>query len=200
MTNCYVKATIGDGNDTGGNTGGILGRCKNDSDKYTVNLNRNFYEGYIISKGLYGAGILGDLDNGLGYINVDHNFSFVIFVYKGQYIDPEFNYRRAYEAGGSEALADVQKFAHKNLNPIIGRATSSDAKLYNCPNNYGNWKENYSKLSISLSAVFDIQYVDEEREEIVPYRVSDSTFGYYLDFDIKNIWIYDSTTQRVTLR
>ena len=200
MTNCYVKATIGDGTDTGGNTGGILGRCKNDSDKYTVNLNRNFYEGYIISKGLYGAGILGDLDNGLGYINVDHNFAFVIFVYKGQYLDPEFNFNRAYAAGGAEALADVQKFAHKNLNPIIGRATSSDAKLYMCPNNFGNWAENYSKLSISLSAVFGMQSVDEETGEIERYRLTSQTFSYYLDFDIKNIWLYDDATQRVTLR
>ena len=186
MTNCYVNATIGDGSDTGGNTAGILARCKNDSNKYTVTLNHNFFEGNIISKGLYGAGILGDLDNGLGYINVDHNFAFVTFVYKGQYLNADDRYFRAL-AEGSDALNDVQKFAHKNLNPIIGRATSSDARLYYSENNYGDWAENYSKLSVSLSAVFSVQSYDDSEGIFERYRITSQTFTFYLEFDT-DIW------------
>lgn len=196
MTNCYVTATIGNGGDTGGNSGGILGRCKNDSNKYIVTLENNFFEGIIISKGLYGAGILGDLDNGLGYINVCRNFAYVTYVYKGQYLNADFRFFNALKAGG-EALNDVQKYAHKNLNPIIGRATSSDAKLYFSENNYGDWKEYYSKLSISLSAVYDIQSYDLETGDFYRGAPSTQTFENYLAFDT-NIWEIYKITEVLT--
>ena len=195
MTNCYVTATIGDGSDTGGNTAGILARCKNDSDKYTVTLNHNYFEGIIISQGLYCAGILGDLDNGQGHINVDHNFAFVTFVYKGQYLNADDRFFRALEAGG-EALNDVQKTAHKNLNPIIGRATSTNAKLYFSENNYGDWAENYNKLSISVSAVFGEQKYDIEENVLTRYYISQETFTYYLGFDTE-IWEIYRITETV---
>ena len=184
MTNNYVTATIGDGSDTGGNTAGILGRCKNDSIKYNVVMRYNFFEGTIISQGLYGAGILGDLDNGSGYITVDHNFSFTTFVYKGQYLNADFRYFDALEKG---QLDEVQKYAHKNLNPIIGRATSSDAKLYFSENNYGDWTEYYSKLSVSLSAVYSVQSYDDSEGEFNRYSITQQTFTYFLQFDT-DIW------------
>ena len=196
MTNCYVTATIGDGSDTGGNTAGILGRCKNDSDQYTVTLNHNFFEGNIISKGLYGAGILGDLDNGLGHIYVDHNFAFVTFVYKGQYLNADDRYFTAL-AIGSEELGAVQKYAHKNLNPIIGRATASDNKLYVCANNYGDWTEYYSKVSISLSAVFGMQSYDDEEGEYNRYKISEQTMENFVGFDT-DIWELYQIEETVT--
>ena len=202
MTNCYVTATIGDGSDTGGNSGGILGRCKNDSEMYTVNLNRNFFEGIIISKGLYGAGILGDLDNGSGYINVDHNFAYVTFVYKGQYIDAKARFYDALEKG---TIDEVQKYAHKNLNPIIGRAIAVDEKLHNNYYNYGDWAEYYSKLVQSSSHQYGdvMYYYSEETKEwiVTDYGLPKEIFGpIYLDFDLDNIWEYNKDTQRVTLR
>jgi len=200
FTNCYVTATIGDGTDTGGNTGGILGRCKNDSDKYTINMSYNFFEGIIISQGLYGAGILGDLDNGMGYINVDHNVAFVTYVYKGQYLNPDFNFSRAIATGNIELINGVQKYAHKNLNPIIGRATSSDNKLYNSYRNIGNWGEYYSKVVGSLSTVFGMQSYDEEIGEATGYYLTKEIYGEYIGFDLVNIWEYDQNTQRIKLR
>ena len=190
MTNNYVTGTIGDGNDTGGNTAGILGRCKNDSDKYIVTLNNNYFRGTVISKGQYGAGILGDLDNGLGYINVNNNFSFVRFVYKGQYLDADARFLDSVAKG---TYAEVQKYAHKNLNPIIGRATGVNNKLYSCLENYGNWTEYYSKLVNSLSAVYGMQTYDEDEKKIERYRISEQTFKNYLKFDTK-VWdIYESS-------
>ena len=47
---CYVKAIIGDGNDAGGNTGGIVGRVKNESSVYYTHIERCYYEGTIIAK------------------------------------------------------------------------------------------------------------------------------------------------------
>ena len=192
MTNCYVTATIGDGTDTGGNTAGILGRCKNDSTAYIVTLRNNFFEGNIISKGLYGAGILGDLDNGSGHINVDHNFAFVTFVYKGQYLNADDRYFKALEAGG-DTFSDVQKYAHKNLNPIIGRATTSDNKLYVTSNNYGDWTEYYSKVSLGLSAVYGMQSYDDEADgadQLRRYFISEQTLRNYLQFSEEDWEIY----------
>ena len=199
MSNCYVNATIGDGNDTGGNTAGILGRCKNDSDKYVVTLYNNYFDGVIITKGLYGAGILGDLDNGSGYINVYNNFALVTFVYKGQYLNADARYFDALSKG-AESLSEVQKTAHKNLNPIIGRATSSNAKLYYSFDNMGDWAENYNKLSVSTSLVFSEQIYDEEQIDGNQYRryyVSRETLVNYLNFD-EDIWDIYRTTDTVT--
>ena len=205
MSNCLVTATIGDGNDTGGNTGGILGRCKNDSDKYTVELSYNYFNGNIISLGLYGAGILGDLDNGLGRIIVHNNMAIVTFVYKGQWLNVEFRYDNAIEAckqfGNSEPLSELQKYAHKNLNPIIGRATSSDAKLYDgSKNNIGDWSEYYSKLSVSYSIYFNMSSYDEETEDSFIFVPNARTFSVTLGFDMENIWIFDETTGQPKLR
>jgi hypothetical protein len=198
MTNNYVSATIGDGSDTGGNSAGILARCKNDSDKYNVTLCYNYFDGIIISQGLYGAGILGDLDNGLGYINVHHNFALVTFVYKGQYLNADDRYFRALAAGG-EALSEVQKTAHKNLNPIIGRATSSNAKLYFSEENFGDWAENYNKLSISTSLVYGSQSYNMEEHIFTRYYVTRETFVVVLKFD-PNIWDIYSTTETLTFK
>ena len=205
MSNCLVTATIGDGNDTGGNTGGILGRCKNDSDKYTVELSYNYFNGNIISLGLYGAGILGDLDNGMGRIIVHNNMAIVTFVYKGQWLNVEFRYDNAIEAckqfGNSEPLSELQKYAHKNLNPIIGRATSSDAKLYDgSKNNIGNWSEYYSKLSVSYSIYFNMSSYDEESEDSFIFVPNARTFSVTLGFDMENIWIFNETTGQPELR
>ena len=204
MANCLVRATIGDGSDTGGNTGGILGRCKNDSDQYYIELHHNFYEGYIISKGLYGAGILGDLDNGLGRIIVHHNMALVNYVYKGQLIDVDFFYAMAIEAamnGNPDILAELQKYAHKNLNPIIGRATSSNNKLYEgTKNNIGNWTEYYSKLVSSVSIYFNMSSFDEETQSSYIYEINARTFSSMLGFDLENIWIFDNETKTINLR
>ena len=201
MTNCYVTATIGDGGDTGGNSGGILGRCKNDSDKYIITLSHNYFDGTIISKGLYGAGILGDLDNGLGYINVDHNYANVTYVYKGQYINSDW---RFYDSLEKNYYDEVQKYAHKNLNPIIGRATSSDSRLYNCTNNIGNWEEYYSKLVGSSSLAFTnrtASYDDVNKQWVVEDKgITRETFTIGLGFDLVNVWVFDENTKTVTLK
>ncbi len=197
IKNCYVTATIGDGKDSGGYNAGILGRVKDDdptaakSGPVTINVFNCFYEGMVIAGGNYNSGIVGGIEKGFGTINVSNNFSFVNFVLKGDLLDAELTWTTAWNSG---TIADVQTFAHKNCNPIIGRAVNTTA-IYNCVNNYGTWKENYKSLVGSRSAWFDDQVSDIE-----PFVITKALFETYLKFDLENIWEWNETTKRVTLR
>lgn len=176
IKDCYVKATIGDGKDAAGNTGGILGRVKNDTTDYTAIIENCYYEGTIIAKGQYNAGMLGDLDNGSGKIYVNRNMSLAAFIWNGQDLDV---YRAGYDA--------ELKYAHKNSNPIIGRATSGALGEYSCVGNIGTWTEYYSKLVKSNSIMFDYSDFDPETGEFVIWTPYKSVYTGALKFS-EEIW------------
>ncbi|MGM9970059.1 MAG: hypothetical protein ACI35S_06665 [Anaeroplasma sp.] len=189
ITDCMVIANIGDGEDTGGNTGGILGRVKNESVDYTTIVERCYYKGTIISKGQYNAGIVGDFDNGLGYISINRNLSDVVFVYNGLKLDSE----EAYASG------TTQLYAHKNSNPIVGRATKAEIGIYECIGNIGTWKEYYSSLVGSDSITFDLVTEDEDgnvKKFVLTKFIVMNRFG----MDIENVWIYDETNNTISLK
>ena len=144
---CLVKADIGDGLDSGGCHGGIVGRIKNDNatGEYYLDINNCYYKGTIITNGNYNAGILGSVESGNWPYAVNNNFSDVVFIYKGIRLD----------ATAFNALEEEieQEYAHKNSNPIIGRGTSLfDRRLGD--RNAGSWKEYYKDVINSTSIYF----------------------------------------------
>ena len=193
VSNCLVDAFIGDGQDDAGNTGGIVGRAKNDVESCVTSINHCIYYGWVIAKGQYNAGIIGDFDNGLGQVFIDHNYAEVVFVYDGTIYkcSPEL-----------QLIEDVQKYAHKNSNPIVGRATSTKAKLYVTSENLGTWQEYYSKLVASASTCFQYSYYDDEGNLFdftkIGKDVLESKGG--LNFDFTNLWEMDSTGTKARLK
>ena len=185
IVNCISLGTIGDGEDAAGNTGGIIGRVKNETTAYKTYIDRCYFKGYIIATGQYNAGILGDLDNGSGYCAVTNCFSEPIFVYGGVTLDA----RKA-----QVDIEDVQAYAHKNSNPIIGRAVlNEELGLYECDNNYGSWEEYYSKLTSSTGFCFLSSYG-------VDWQPKSGFFKNVLYWDLDNVWQWDSETNSISLR
>lgn len=181
VTNCSVVANIGDGNDAGGNTGGILGRAKNDYTIYTTKITNCYFRGVITSKGQYGAGIVGDFDNGKGYVSINGCFADVSFVYDNTKLD----------INDITNMDDQQKYAHKNMNPIVGRAVSTADGVYECKNNLGTWTEYYSTQIDSTSILFDMSYVDEETNELIRWEVTEN-FLKNIGFDLENTWTFSN--------
>ena len=179
VADCYVKANIGDGSDAAGNTGGIVGRVKNDSAVYSTVIERCYYRGTIIAKGQYNAGIVGDFDNGVGYVNIHHCLSEAVFIYDGEVLDA----MKATMEGAS------QKYAHKNSNPIVGRAVLSTG-IYETAYNYGSWAEYYSTSIKSDSIAFDLSGIDEEGNFTI-YEFTEDKIKLRLGFDFENIWAYE---------
>ena len=143
---CVVKADIGDGLDSGGCHGGIVGRIKNDNatGEYYLDINNCYYKGTINTYGNYNAGILGSVESGNWPYAINNNFADVVFIYKGITLDA-----RSFNALEEEV---EQEYAHKNSNPIIGRATTlSDKRLGD--KNAGSWKE-YYKTVINSSSIY----------------------------------------------
>ncbi len=183
INNCYVYATIGDGFDAGGNIAGIIGRVKNDSNLYHVIINNNLFNGYIISRGLYCAGIVGDFDNGLGSAEIYNNFSLVFFVYRGKELlpTPEFIY------------------ANKSLNPIIGRAKVYNHNTYKTYNNIGTFNE-YNCYINSLSLQNNLGLNCDTKIEEYPKEFLLEFLRVYLNFDMDNIWMYNDENSKIELR
>lgn len=190
VSDCYVKATIGDGNDAAGNTGGIVGRVKNEFNTYETLVERCYYEGTIIAKGNYNAGIVGDFDCGLGKVTIRHNISLVKFIFKGEVLD-------AYEA--QLAYAE-QEYAHKNTNPIVGRSVWAEGGIYDTSYNYGTWREYYQQYINSYSIVFDLGGFDEDSGDLYVWKISREFVLNGLKLDLENVWLFDDATSTLTLR
>ena len=185
IDNCSSIGTIGDGQDAAGNTGGIIGRVKNETTGYKTYINNCYFKGYIVSTGQYNAGILGDLDNGSGYCSINNCYSEPIFVYGGVTLDA----RKA-----DVEREDVQTYAHKNSNPIIGRAVlNAEVGLYECKNNYGTWEEYYSASAGSTGFCFQAFYG-------VNWQPKEAFFKNVLDWDTDSIWQWNDETSTITLR
>jgi len=180
IQDCYVKATIGNGEDAGGNTGGIIGRAKNDSTACKLTVERCYYEGLIIAKGQYNAGIVGDFDNGVGHVVIKNNYSVATFRYNGELLDP-FNI----------PLSKAEKYAHKNSNPIVGRAVKAEAGIYETKDNFGTWSEYYANHIISQSIVFDLSSTDEETGETKLFNISELFVKNRLKMDLDNVWKFE---------
>lgn len=187
--NCYAEANVGDGNDAQGNIGGILGRVKNDTVNYKTYITNCVFYGTIISKGQYQGGMIGDLDNGSGYTYLRDNVSIARFVWSQMPLD-------AYVA--AKSFAD-QKYAHKNSNPMIGRATLSELGSYECEHNYGTWTEYYANNGVdSLSFAFDMSEENDEGELILFYPTL--SWWQARPFDLVNTWAYNEATGCIYLK
>lgn len=190
IDNCVALGTIGDGKDAAGNVGGILGRVKNETNTYKTVINNCYFKGTIIAKGQYNAGILGDLDNGAGYCSINTCYSEPILIYNDVKLDG-----RLADINNEE----VQIYAHKNSNPIIGRATLSTGK-YDCKGNYGTWTEYYKDRVSSLGFVFHSFYGPD-------WNPTTNFFSSVMEWDVydaqtnpEGIFVYDETIHIITLR
>ena len=182
---CVVLADLGDkdGTDSGGCHGGIVGRTKNDKDSYYLDINNCFYRGTITTKGNYNAGIIGSVESGNGLYSLNNNYSDVIFVFtkEGRLV---LDAREVAKLIEEDETAEYQAYAHKNLNPICGRATTlSDDVLGK--NNAGSWTEYYSKVILSQST-----YLSMGSEFKLTQGYLEST----CDWDFENDWTWNSET------
>ena len=179
VSECYANGLIGDGKDAAGNMGLILGRIKNDADAYNVVITKCVAYGLVMSKGQYTAGIVGDFDNGQGHITILNCLADVSFVYQGLYLNAAVNY--------SNDL-DCQKYAHKNSNPIVGRAVNPvDEGEYITSSNMGSWTEYYSTNIASVSMVFDLSSTEDG---LVLYVLTEGFAKNILDLDFVNTWAF----------
>lgn len=190
ISNCMVKAIIGDGNDAGGNTGGILGRVKNDLTLYSTTVDHCYFQGIIVAKGNYNAGIIGDFDNGAGTTTIHHNYADVSFMFAGTYLNAE----------EAKLLGTTQQYAHKNTNPIVGRAVSSASGSYITSENYGTWAEYYNQVIKSTSTVFDLSDFDEETGEFNAWNMNKYFVETTLGLDIEKVWSFNEETLDLSLR
>ena len=189
ISDCAVLANIGDGLDGAGNLGGIVGRIKGEDARYVLSIVQCYYYGTIIAKGQYNAGILGDIESGSGAITVLRNYSDAKFVYAGVYLD-------AWENRTSE-----QVYAHKNSNPIIGRANVSTGSITSDISNVGTWADYYcvtGNIMVSKSIVFDLTLEDSDTMFEVTQRYCENVF--YMDFSETGAWQYDQETGRLSLK
>ena len=105
INNCYVNAVIGGINDTGGYSGGIVGRYKNEFESCVLSIEQCMVYGQIRTGKNYAGGITGGCDNGSGYTKIYRCNANVTLYYVDKVID------------GKEAVAV------KNGSPIMGRQT-----------------------------------------------------------------------------
>lgn len=190
ISNCYVNANIGDGNDAQGNAGGIIGRIKNDNVNYYTFVEYSFFMGTVISKGQYQGGIIGDLDNGSGATVLENCVADARFVWNSLVLDSTVAL-----LNGNE-----QQYAHKNSNPMIGRATLSELGSYTVTNCVGSWVEYYATSSgiVTSSMAFNLSSEDDEGN-VYPFKYSDFFWKDRMGFDL-NIWEIDSTTHIAKLK
>ena len=183
--NCYVNALIGDGTDSGGNAGLLIGRCKGESVNYVLDIEHNVVYGMVVSKGQYQAGIVGDFDNGLAQVTIMYNIAEVTFMYNSVYLN-------AYEAAISYA---EQQYAHKNSSPIVGRAVHAEDGNYYTGYNIGSWVEYYKTYITSNSIAFDYSNYSEDGE----FWTLNSTMVYKtLGFD-EDMWTFVTADHTVIL-
>lgn len=112
ISDCYVKATIGDGKDNGGFIGGIIGRNKNEFAFYKLSVTKCIFEGQVKTGKDYSGGIIGGCDNGAGTVTVQHCAANCTILLKGNLLD------------------GIQASAAKNDSPIFGRVTKGVGAYY----------------------------------------------------------------------
>ena len=191
VRNCYTNAVLGNGKDAGGNVGGIIGRVKNETDKYVIDVQKCYFKGIAIAKGNYNAGIIGQFDNGQGNVTIMYNYSDSVFFLGGETL----NAYLALQVGAD------QEYAHKNTNSIVGRAVGTTGQsIYNTRSNYGTWKEYYKKFIISTSILFELSTSDEDTGEFTLFKPGQEWMTNVLGFDFENDWSYDAQTGAVSLK
>ena len=179
VSDCYASAVIGDGHDASGNAGLIVGRIKNEFESYETYITRCVAYGLVVSNGQYTAGIVGDFDGGAGYVTIDHCFADVEFIYQDMYLN-------AYEALMENS--ECQQYAHKNSNPIVGRAVQSTG-IYVTDSNIGSWAEYYSANVISASLVFNLSNYEEEEKFV---EISQALLDLLLKLDFEHVWKFEN--------
>lgn len=167
---CVVKANIGDGSDSGGCVGGIVGRTKNDNAGYYLDVNNCYYVGTIKAKGNYNGGIVGDISSGVGKYNISNNFADVVFIYSAE--------KLVLDAKLVDTNTEYQEYAHKNCNPIAGRANSLTGEFAGVKN-LGSWAEYYSKIISSISLYFI--YGSNKTATVTMLKT-------FCDWDFENDW------------
>ena len=182
---CMVFADLGDkdGTDSGGCHGGIVGRIKNDKTTYYLDINNCFYRGTITTKGNYNAGIIGSVESGNGMYSLCNNFSDVVFIFtkEGRLVLDAQELAKAIE---EDEELEYQSYAHKNLNPICGRATTLYDEVLG-KNNAGSWSEYYSGVISSES--FYLQRGSY-------FKVSKIFLESVCDWDFENDWSWNDET------
>lgn len=174
---CVVKADIGDGTDSGGCVAGIVGRTKNDKDTYYLNVNNCYYSGTVTVKGNYNAGIVGSVESGKGNYNISNNYADVVFVYckEGRTV---LDAKEIAKILADNPDYEYQIYAHKNLNPICGRATTLSTDVLGTKN-AGSWQEYFSTVIYSVSIYFS-QGAD--------FVLTKEFLQNYCDWDFTNDW------------
>lgn len=185
ITNCYVNAKIGtapDGKlyDAGGYIGGIVGRLKNANLTDVAKVSYCYFKGIICTTKDYTGGIVGGNDNATGYISVHHCVSDTIFHWKA---DENRNPINIID-GKTPDVNGVILMSQKNDSPIYGRLTVGGTQIFY--DNYGNLADSNS----AINSVADDFY----------YEISTLDFWINREFDMENIWNYDSETKVVTLK
>lgn len=112
VSDCYVKATIGDGKDAGGYIGGIIGRNKNEFASYNLDIKHCVFEGQVKTGKDYSGGILSGCDNGAGNVRIMNCVSNCTILLKGVLLD------------------GISAMAGKNDSPIFGRVTKGAGSYF----------------------------------------------------------------------
>ncbi len=188
---CVVLADLGDkdGTDSGGCHGGIVGRSKNDKAAYYLDINNCFYKGTITTKGNYNAGIIGSIESGNGLYSLCNNYADVIFIFtkEGRLVLDARDVAKLIE---EDETAEYQAYAHKNLNPICGRATTLTDEVLG-RNNAGSWTEYYSKVILSQST-----YLTRGSDFVLSQNYLESV----CDWDFENDWVWNDNTKVPTFK
>ena len=177
IENCYVNAVVGDGQDSSGNGGLLLGRVKNDFEFYKTEISNCAVYGMVIAKGQYTSGIVGDFDNGVGFVSINGNYSNVEFVYNSVYLNAKLV---------QQINPEPQNYAHKNSNPIVGRAVKAETGIYECKDNIGSFVEYYSTHVDSTSLYFNYSNYAESNTFLVV--TADFLKSNLRGFDFEKIW------------
>ncbi|MDE5714535.1 MAG: right-handed parallel beta-helix repeat-containing protein [Anaeroplasmataceae bacterium] len=148
---CVVRANLGD-ETNGGCVAGIVGRIKNDSAVYYMDVNNCYYQGLISTNGNYNGGIVGSIEGGAGLYNISQNVADVVFLYLKEGSNKLDAKDIATQLIDNPDL-EYQAYAHKNCNPICGRATTIYSDVLG-NRNVGSWAEYYSKVIQSTSMYF----------------------------------------------
>ena len=121
VSNCYVKATVGDAKDSGGYIGGIIGRTKNDYDVCKLVVEKCYFEGKVLTGKNYAGGICAGSDNGAGHIEVNRCVSNVEIYYV-------------------EGWLNATTGPHKNGSPIWGRYSAGQG-IFKGTGNFGSFSD-----------------------------------------------------------
>ena len=183
---CVVLADLGhkDGIDSGGCHGGIVGRSKNDKAAYYLDINNCFYQGTITTKGNYNAGIIGSIEAGNGLYSLCNNYADVVFIYtkEGRLV---LDAKEVAKKIDEDESYEYQAYAHKNLNPICGRATSLHNDILGS-DNAGSWAEYYSSVILSQST-----YLNRGSS----FELSQNFLESICEWDFENDWVWNDTTK-----